>query len=111
MMDAEREPSARRRIDAERRLLAALCQGALEAGERGAALARLASYRFAEPEHEIVFREAVRLRAGGAGERRAELAKRLTRAGFPDVELERFFDCEPPRTEEFRALLRELAAG
>jgi hypothetical protein len=71
-------------------------------------LRRLANCRFTEAGHEIVFREAARLRAGEVSERRAELARRLTLAGFPDVALEQFFDCEVPGTEELPALLKEL---
>jgi replicative DNA helicase len=109
-MDAERGTAAERRIEAERRLLSALCQGTLDAEARREVLRRLERHRFAEPEHEVIFREASKLAAGEKELRRSELARRLTRAGFPDAALEQFFDCEPPRADDVLVLLAELEA-
>ncbi len=100
--------SAERRLDervlAERRLLAALCQNALDPAARIEVLRRLAGYTFADPEHEVIFRALATMPVTDPERARAALGIRITRLGFPDFDLDPFFNITPPDVSEFAAL-------
>jgi DNA-binding transcriptional ArsR family regulator len=93
----------------ERWLLAALCSPALDHQKRAEILDRLASHKFAEPEHETIFRALVKMPRATSEHIRETLAARLTRLGFPDVDVEPIFDLAPPSPEQIRALLQQLS--
>ena len=106
--DSARDRTRDARIAAERRLLAALCQGSIAADARGEVLQRLSRHAFGDPEHELIFRALAKIPSGDAEFVRAALGLRLTRAGFPDFDLEPFFDAPPPDDAEIADIWREF---
>ena len=104
------------RIAAERQLLAALCQGSLDARTRETALRRLARHHFAEPEHEVIFQAIEKLpteKPPNAGrdatkDTREKLIAALMRRGFPDLDIEPFFSMAAPSGNEVSKLLEEI---
>ena len=106
--DSTRDGARDARIAAERRLLAALCQGSLAASARGDVLQRLNEHAFGDPEDEIIFRALVKIPNGDAEFVRTALGLRLTRAGFPDFDLEPFFSAPAPDAAEVAEILREF---
>ena len=96
------------RVEAERQLLAALCQNSLDADTRAEVLRRLARCVFADPEHEVIFRALTKLPEHDPERGRIELGVRVTRMGFPDFDLEPFFNVAPPDTSEVAALFALL---
>ena len=96
------------RVLAERRLLAALCQNALDPAARIEVLRRLAGCVFADPEHEVIFRALANVPVSDPERARAALGIRITRLGFPDFDLDPFFNITPPDVSEFAALFALL---
>ena len=92
----------------ERWLLAALC-AALNRKTRAEILERLAAHTFANPDHEVIFEALVKLTPATAEHIRETLYARLTRLGFPDVDLEPILRLEPPSSEKIKALLQQLS--
>jgi replicative DNA helicase len=86
-------------IDEDRRILRALCQTE-DAGERRRACEILENRRWTEPEHRIIFEACARLTRFGAGISAAALAVQLTRAGFPEVDLDDLFEPLPQAAAE-----------
>ncbi len=78
----------------ERAVLAALCQGRLLRADWDEALARLATYRFADRVHQLVFDTLREMNTNDARVIHEQLAARLNNKGFPDLDLEGFF-CTP----------------
>jgi hypothetical protein len=107
-MDAPKHSSHDARVEAERKLLAALCQADLDDQTRMMIVLRLKSHTFAEPDHKIVFRALETLPAAERDELHGALARALTRLGFPDVDLKMLFDNTPPRPDQIAALLENL---
>jgi hypothetical protein len=103
--DAARE----RQAQAERRLLAGLCQGSLSQQIREDVQRRLAARKFADPEHDVIFQALSTLPNGEPERIRVALLTRLTRLGFPDLDLESLFTIVPPSETEIPALLELLA--
>ena len=97
-----------RRIAAERQLLAALCQGSLDDESREELLRRLEKHVFAMPDHEVVFDALRKLPAMKAERMREALAATVTRMGFPDVDLNLFFEPHAVARGTMADLLREL---
>ena len=97
-----------KRIGAERRLLAAVCQNTLDAGARFAVMQRLAECALADPEHEVIFRALTKMPAGDSERTRIDLGVRVTRLGFPDFDLDPFFSITPAGASEIPALFTVL---
>jgi len=97
-----------RRIAAERQLLAALCQGSLDEERREELLRRLDKHTFATPDHEVVFRALRKLPTIKPERVRETLAATVTRMGFPDADLNIYFERHAPVEENLADLLREL---
>jgi hypothetical protein len=97
-----------RRIAAERELLAALCQGSLDEKRRKELLRRLDTHTFAMPDHEVVFRALRKLPTIKPERVREALAAAVTRMGFPDADLNIYFEGHAPVEENLANLLREL---
>lgn len=93
----------------ERWLLAALCSPAFDQQKRAEILDRLATHKFAEPEHETIFRALVKMPRATYEHIRETLAARLTRLGFPDVDVEPILDLVPPSPEKIKTLLQQLS--
>ena len=97
-----------KRIAAERRLLAAVCQNTLDAAARFEVMQRLAECALADPEDEVIFRALTKLPAGDPERTRMELGARITRLGFPDFDLDPFFNIAPADASELPALFAML---
>jgi hypothetical protein len=74
----------------ERRLLRALCRGAISRSKRLEILRRLAGYHWRHPDHQVVFEVLHKLKNASPETIRANLAAELTRKGFPDVDVAAF---------------------
>lgn len=94
--------------DIERRLLAALCSPAVDAKTRADLLERLAKHKFATPDHETIFGALRQMPVASAERIRETLGARVTRLGFPDIDVERILEADAPTAGEIQALLREL---
>ena len=109
MAEAERRQRATEvEQEVEQQLLAALCAPALDDQTRDAILHGLAKHKFASPDHQMIFRALVNMPPASAEHIRETLGSRLTRLGFPDIDVEPIFQAEPPSAEKITALLRQL---
>lgn len=106
MDQAERHLPA---AEIERWLLAVLCAPALDHKARGEILERLAAHTFANPDHEIIFRALVKMPRAASAHIRETLRARLTRLGFPDIDVEPIFELAPPSAKKITMLLRQLS--
>lgn len=104
MQEAERLPNG----EIERRLLAALCASALDRQTRAQILERLSAHTFVNRDHEIIFQVLAKMPPATAQHIRETLSARLTRLGFPDIDVERIFEFSPPPPDTIKALLQQL---
>jgi len=104
MQEAEHLPSA----EIERRLLAALCASALDHQTRARILERLSAHTFANRDHEIIFQALAQMPPATAEHIRETLSARLTRLGFPDIDVEPIFEFSPPPPDTITGLLEKL---
>lgn len=102
------DPANHKKIAAERALLAALCQNSSSTPVRLEVLQRLAGHLFATTEHEVIFQALRTLPSASPEKTRAALIAALTRMGFPDVDLEPFFEAAAPPAQEIPTLLATL---
>ena len=107
-VNAPRRTNGERQIEAERLLLAALCQQTLPASIREETHQLLAKRKFAHAEHQLVFWALSELPAREPSMIRELLATRLTLMGFPDFDIDHLFDTPPPPEREIPALLEAL---
>jgi hypothetical protein len=96
------------KIEIERLLLAALCQHALDPQTRQEVLERLTQHTFASPEHEVIFRVVSRIAQAAPGQIKEAVKTRVTRLGFPDIDVDPLFVPGAPSPDEARALLKQL---
>jgi hypothetical protein len=92
----------------ERRLLASLCSPGLDDKTRAEIFARLATHKFASTDHETIFGALLKMRGARAEHIRATLGSRLTRLGFPDIDVDPILQLEPPSAEQVAVLLDRL---
>jgi hypothetical protein len=92
----------------ERRLLAALCSPLVNDETRARILGCLATHKFATPDYETMVRALNQMPRASAGHIRETLGARVTRLGFPDIDVESILATEPPSAEEIERLLRQL---
>jgi hypothetical protein len=104
MQEAERLPNA----EIERRLLSALCATALDREMRAHILERLSAHTFANRDHEIIFQALAKMPLAPAEHIRETLSARLTRLGFPDIDVEPILEFSPPLPDTITALLQQL---
>jgi hypothetical protein len=99
-----------RRIPAEfeLKLLAALCSPMVDGDTRTKILDRLATYRFASRDHDTIFRALSQMPGASTEHIRETLGARVTRLGFPDIDVQSIFAIEPPSTDEIQTLLSRL---
>jgi hypothetical protein len=107
-MSAARHFPSEMQIEAERKLLAALCQAAVDAETRAAIVRRLEHHNFAEPDHEIIFRALTKTPVADSADARQTLTQAVTRLGFPDVDVASLFSARAPAPDEITALLNSL---
>jgi hypothetical protein len=96
------------RIDAEWKLLAALCHSTLTADERATILRRLKDHVFAEPDHEVVYRALAATPEADTSDALQRLTQAVTRMGFPDLDLSELFRKYSPVPNELALLLARL---
>lgn len=104
MQEAERLSNA----EIERRLLSALFTTALDPEMRALILERLSAHTFANRDHEIIFQALAKIPLAPAEHIRETLSARLTRLGFPDIDVEPIFEFSPPPPDTITALLQQL---
>ncbi len=105
---AKRHLSGTEALQAERNVLRALCQSAARSDVLARSITLLAHYRFREPAHQIVF-DALRELGHRSGRQIRELlAVRLNNKGFPDLNLEPFFEPSPVSPAHVFSLIRAL---
>jgi hypothetical protein len=106
MEEAERHLPA---AEIEGLLLAALCASSLDHQRRAEIIERLAAHTFAIPDHEAIFRALAKIPRAPAEHIRETLSARLTRLGFPDIDVQPILELAPPAAEKIRALLLQLS--
>ena len=103
------EASERSRIlKDERRVLQALCQATPQGSVRATARDILRTYRWREPLHHVIFEVVLSIPTEVPEVIRAQLPARLTRRGFPDVDIEDLFKPHGLSKEEAERLIRQL---
>jgi len=90
-------------------LLAALCGSSLDRRGRDEIIERLATHTFASPDHEAIFRTLAKIPRAAAEHIRETISARLTRLGFPDIDVQPILELAPPSPEKIRALLLQLS--
>jgi hypothetical protein len=98
-------------IAAERVLLQTLCHRDRDTALRDQILECLQGHRFREARHEVVFQALRQTTALHSPELHARIASRLTRQGFPDVNLDEFFAAPPPTENDIQGAMSLLATG
>ena len=68
----------------------------------------LRTYRWREPLHQVVFEVVLSIPTEAPEVIREQLPARLTRKGFPDVDIEGFFKPHGLSKEEAERLIRQL---
>jgi len=97
--------------DRERLVLSALCLGTPEGAVRASARRILAHYRWREPLHQVVYQVVLAMPFDSPEFARQQLPARLTRAGFPDVEVEDFFRPHSFSQATAEELMHDLAGS
>ena len=92
----------------ERQLLAALCSTQLDSETRATVLDRLSAHTFADPDHEVIFQALAKMPRAPGERIRETLSARLTRLGFPDIDVAPILGLSPPSPEKIRSLLRQI---
>lgn len=96
----------------ERRVLGALCMGPLSLDDRNEALRSLANYSWILPDHRVIYEVLRRSRQRNSAALRENIVAEITRLGFPDIEVEPFFDpCSLTKAEIIELANALLAAG
>jgi hypothetical protein len=89
-------------------VLRALCQGTLQGSLRPEAAKLLSGYAWREPVHQAMFNCLTTLAAHDPDDLRHNLFSCLTRKGFPDIDLEVFFEPHSLTRQEASTLIRIL---
>jgi hypothetical protein len=95
-------------LEVERRVLRALCQGTPQGSVRATAKDILRTYPWREPLHQVVFEVVLSIPTEAPEIIREQLPARLTRKGFPDVDIEDFLKPHGLSKEEAEHLIRRL---
>ncbi|MFY9730752.1 MAG: hypothetical protein WB723_06555 [Candidatus Acidiferrales bacterium] len=78
--------------EVERLLLGALCTGPLTLENRTDTLRRLADHNWIHPDHRVIYEALRRSRQRHSAALREHIVAEITRLGFPDIEVEPFFN-------------------
>ena len=96
----------------ERRMLGALCMGPLSLDDRSEALRSLAHYDWILPDHRVIYEALRRSRQPNSAALREHIVAEITRLGFPDIDVEPFFNaCSLTRAEIVELANALLAAS
>jgi hypothetical protein len=97
-------------IGVEQRVLRVLCQGTPEGSIRETARMVLRGYRWRELMHQVIFDILLSIPTEMPGVIQSQLPARLTRRGFPDVDIDDFFQphgMSKKHAEELMQFLRD----
>lgn len=89
-------------------VLRALCQETPQGSLRESAARILAHYTWREPIHHAMVMCLASMARTRHDDLRGELIACLTRKGFPDVDLETFFEQQAPSQEDAERLMKQL---
>ena len=78
--------------EVERLLLGALCAGPLTPQDRSDTLLSLAGYNWIGPDHRVIYEALRRSRQPESAALREHIVAEITRLGFPDIDVESFFN-------------------
>ncbi len=95
-------------IEAEFRILRALCQEPSGSSLAASAKSILTNYHWREPIHEEIFRAIMNLPASSPVALRERIPALLTRRGFPDFDLGNLFKPSASTTEEVVELMKSF---
>ena len=96
----------------ERLVLAALCTGPLSLDDRSEALRSLANYNWILPDHRVIYEALRRSRQRNSPALREHIVAEITRLGFPDIDVEPFFNpCSLTKAEIVELANALLVAG
>lgn len=105
-------PSSERHVvEAERRVLRALCQEKLQDFRLTTLKKSLTGYRWHAPAHLVIFECLIRFPRGRGLLLRDYLAGCATRKGFPDLDWEDFFDPVSYSASQVESLMKELGVS
>ena len=99
------------KAEAERTVLRAMCVGALGRTVWREGVALLADYRFADNVHQLIFDTVREIHTGDPLILRQLLPARLNNKGFPDLDLDTYFQPHIFTAGQTIALIRALCAG
>jgi hypothetical protein len=86
---ATRSPDTK---EIERRMLGALCTDTLSLDDRSETLRILAGYSWILPDHRVIYEALRRSRQRNSAALREHIRAEITRLGFPDIDVEPFFN-------------------
>jgi hypothetical protein len=86
---ATRSPDTK---EIESRVLGALCTDTLSLDDRSEALRSLANYNWILPDHRVIYEALRRSRQRNSAALREHISAEITRLGFPDIDIEPFFN-------------------
>ena len=96
----------------ELRVLGALCAAPLSLDDRSKALRSLANYNWILPDHRVIYEVLRRSRQPNSAALRENIVAEITRLGFPDIDVEPFFNpCNLTKPEIDGLANALLAAG
>ena len=78
--------------EVERLLLGALCACPLSPEDRSEILRNLAEYSWVHPDHRVIYEALRRSRQRESPALREHIVAEITRLGFPDIDVEPFFN-------------------
>jgi hypothetical protein len=98
--------------EVERLVLGALCTAPLSLDDRSEALRSLANYDWILPDHRVIYEALRRYRQRNSPALREHIVAEITRLGFPDIDVEPFFNpCSLTQAEIVELANALLAAG
>ena len=97
--------------EVERLLVSALCAGPLSPEDRSEALRSLADYNWIQPDHRVIYEALRRSRQRESPALREHIVAEITRLGFPDIDVEPFFNPSTLTKAEIVGLASALLAA
>lgn len=96
----------------ERLVLGALCAAPLPLEDRGEVLRSLANYNWILPDHRVIYEALRRSRQRNPAALREHVVAEITRLGFPDIDVEPFFNpCNLTKAELVALANASLVVG
>ena len=99
------------KLEIERALLGALCEGSVPPEDRDDALQRLAGYNWRGTDHRVIYEALRRSRQPASPSLHEFMVAEITRLGFPDIDVAPFFKSRGRSTAAIRKLVENLLAA